>query len=165
MHQNKETQSLEKKILNYLEEHNTISLATVSEGKPHAASVFYVNVGFELFYVSNPESRHSRYLSSIPFVSGTIDEDYHNWLEIKGIQLEGKVSCIGGIMKNPGITKVYVSKFQNVKDFFTSPEKLGENIVKKVAGVKFYKIIPSRLLFIDNSLGFGHRKELILTDL
>lgn len=158
----KKKRELKERILKYLIEHNTISLATVSNAKPHAASVFYVNIGFELFYVSNPDSRHSTFLAATPDVSGTINEDYHNWLDIKGIQLEGKVSCVGSLVKNPRLVKAYVGKYPNVKDFFVSPRKLGAAVAKKVSTVRFFKITPSRIFFLDNSLGFGHREELIL---
>lgn len=165
MDKDKEASYLEERVLKYLEGHNTISLATVSEDRPHAASVFYVNIGFELFYVSDPKSRHSRSLAANPLMSGTINEDYFNWLEIKGIQIEGSVSCVGSIVGNPRIVKTYVAKFPNVKDFFIAPLKLGPEIVKKVSAVRFFKITPSRIFFLDNSMGFGHREELVLTDL
>ena len=45
----------------------------------------------------------------------------------------------------------------NVADFLVAPHKLGERIVEKVSKVKFYRITPIRLYFLDNSLGFGHR--------
>lgn len=152
---------LQERILKYLQEHNTISLATVAKRKPHAASVFYVNIGFELFYVSNPDSRHSTFLAATPAVAGTVNEDYDNWLDIKGIQLEGRVSCVGSLVKNPRLVKAYIGKYPNVKDFFVSPQKVGSGVAQKVSGVRFFKITPSRIFLLDNSLGFGHREELI----
>ena len=164
MGKERESTDLRERILKYLQNHNTISLATVSKGKPHAASVFYVNIGFKLFYVSNPDSRHSTFLTAIPNVSGTINEDYHNWLNIKGIQLEGTVSSLGSIVKNPRVVKAYVAKFPNVKDFFGAPQRLGPTVMQKVAGVRFFQISPSRIFMLDNSLGFGHREELVLVN-
>ena len=76
-------QDLEERILKYMAAHNTISLATATDGQPHAATVFYVSIGLELFFVSNPTSRHSVNLEQNPIVSGTINEDYSNWLKIK----------------------------------------------------------------------------------
>jgi len=150
-------------ILKYMEEHNTISLASEKDGIPHASTVFYVNVGFELYFLSSPTSRHGKNFSHNPRVSGTINEDYSNWLTIKGIQLAGVVENIGAILKNGRIAKAYVKKFPNVADFLISPQRLGQAIVQKVVKVKFYKIIPSRICFINNELGFGHRDELVLS--
>lgn len=153
-------EQLEQKILCYLEKCNTLSLATAMGGIPHAASVFYINIGFNLYFLSNPKSRHGENLTQNPKVSGTINEDYSNWLQIKGIQLEGRVECIGSIIAHPRIAKAYVKKFPNVTDFLMSPHKLGKEIVQKVSKVKFYQIRPVRIYFLDNSSAFGHREAL-----
>jgi len=153
-------QQLEQKICSYLEICNTISLATAAGGIPHAAAVFYVSIGFNLYFLSNPNSRHGENLTQNPMVSGTINEDYSNWLQIKGIQFEGRVECIGGILKHARIVKAYVKKFPNVADFLLSPHKLGKGIAQKVSKVKFYQIWPAKIYFLDNSSGFGHREEL-----
>jgi uncharacterized protein YhbP (UPF0306 family) len=155
-----QNRQLEQKIACYLESCNTISLATAVGGIPHAAAVFYVSIGFNLYFLSSPKSRHGDNLIQNPTVSGTINEDYSNWLQIKGIQLEGRVECIGGILKNARIVKAYVKKFPNVADFLISPHKLGKGIAQKVSSVKFYQIWPVKIYFLDNSLGFGHKEEL-----
>ncbi len=155
-------ETLEKIILEYLESHNTVSLATEKDGKPHAATVFYVNDGFDLFFLSSPTSRHGENFTLNPKVSGTINEDYSNWLTIKGIQLEGEVKEAGSIMKNSKLAKDYVKKYPSVADFLLSPQKLGQAIVKKIAGVRFYRLESSRIYFIDNEQGFGHREELLI---
>ena len=157
-----ERKELEKAILHYMESHNTVSLATERDGIPHAASVFFVNIGFDLYFFSSPTSRHGENFSYNPRISATINEDYSNWQSIKGIQLEGFVKNIGGILENVRISKEYVKKFHDVVDFLFSPQKLGQAIARKVAGVKFYKLEPSRIYLINNELGFGHRDELIL---
>ncbi len=159
-----QNQRLEQKIIRYLETCNTISLATTVRGVPHAASVFYVNIGFNLYFLSNPDSRHGENLTKNPRVSGTVNEDYSNWLQIKGIQLEGRVECIGGILKHGRIVKAYIKKFPNVSDFLIFPHNLSHEIARKVSKVKFYQIWPSKIYFLDNSIGFGHREELDINE-
>ena len=156
--------ALEQKIFHYLETHNTISLATAAGDVPHAASVFYVNIGFKLYFLSSPTSRHGEILTRNPRVSGTINEDYSDWLQIKGIQLEGRVNCIGGILKNTRIVRAYIKKFPDVADFLVSPHKLGTAIARKVSKVKFYEVIPFKIYFIENALDFGHRDELVISE-
>jgi len=156
-----EEKELKGLVLQYLENHNTVSLATQKEGLPHAASVFYVNIGFDLYFLSSPSSRHAQNFIHNPNVSATINEDYANWLLIKGIQLEGRVESLGGILKNRGTAKAYVEKFPNVADFIFSPKKLGQVVAQKVAKVEFYKLMPLKIYFINNELGFGHRDELV----
>lgn len=155
---------LKKTILEYMERHNTVSLATEKDGVPHAATVFYINIGLDLYFLSSSSSRHGENFSHNPQVSGTINEDYSNWLLIKGIQMEGRVEEVGSILKNGKLAKAYVKKFPAVTDFLLSPKKLGQAIVKKVAKVKFYKLTPARIFFIDNEISFGNRDELLLAE-
>ncbi len=156
-------EELKKTILAYLESHNTLSLATAKDGTPHSATVFYVNIGFDIYFLSSPTTRHGEYLEHNPRASATVDEDYSNWLLIKGIQMEGPVADVGGILENGRIALAYVKKFPTVKDFLFSPQKLGDLIVGKISGVGFYKFSPERIFFIDNEKGFGKREELVLT--
>ena len=129
---------------------------------PHAATLFYVNRGFEIFFVSSPASRHGLNVTQNSQVSVTIDEDYDRWRLIKGIQMEGRVTAVGGIWENGRLALSFVKKFPDVADFFSSPQRLGEKIFSKVEGVKFYELSPTRIYFIDNEHGFGHREELLL---
>lgn len=151
-------------ILKYLGSHNTLALATLHENAPHCAAVFYVNIGFKLYFVSSPTSRHGIDLSHLAHVSATINEDYALWRSIKGIQLEGTVRKMGGIWTNGRLAIAFTKKFPDVTDFFSSPRQLGKEIVAKVQGVEFYELSPSRLKYIDNELGFGHREELLLDE-
>jgi len=160
---NGKEKQLKKTILEYMKNHNTVSLATEKDGMPHAAAVFYVNIGFDLYFLSSPSSRHGENFSYNPRVSATVNKDYSNWLTIKGIQLEGLVENRGGILKNGRIAMAYVKKFPNVADFLLSPQRLGQAIVQKVAKVKFYKLTPSKIYFMNNELDFGHRDELSLS--
>lgn len=154
---------LEEEILAYLASHHTLSLATTRENIPHAASVFYVNEGFYLYFVSSPSSRHGMNLAQNPWVSATINEDYAHWQKIKGIQLEGKVRLLGGIWEKGRIGLLFVKKFPDVAQFFVDPRNLNKELFAKVEDVKFYEIIPSRISFIDNEKGFSHRETLELT--
>ena len=153
---------LEKIILKYLASHHALSLATEGAGLPHAAAVFYINIGIDIYFLSSPASRHGINFSQNPKVSATINEDYAHWRQIKGIQMEGTIASVGGILENGRIAIAFIKKFPDVADFFSSPKKLGEAIFRKVEGVKFYKLIPQRIFFINNEEGFGHRDELVI---
>ncbi len=157
-----EEAALKKRILQYLASHHTLSLATVHDGEPHSATVFYVNIGFKLYFLSSPASRHGINLSRLVQVSATINEDYATWRLIKGIQLEGTVTKMGGLWENGHLAIAFTKKFPDVAEFFSSPRQLGEKIMAKVKGVEFYELSPTRLFYIDNELGFGHREELLL---
>ncbi|MDF1591183.1 MAG: pyridoxamine 5'-phosphate oxidase family protein [Desulfobacterales bacterium] len=159
-----EKEELKKAVLEYLQHHHTVSLATESGGSPHAATVFYVSIGFDLYFLSSPTSRHGENLSQNPKVSATINEDHDKWQKIQGIQLEGRVENVGGILDNSRIARAFVKKYPDVADFLFSPRKLGQAIAQKVAGVRFYKIKPDRIFFISNAVDFGKREELTFSD-
>ena len=78
---------LRRDALAYLRAHNTVSLATNGADGPWAASVFYVNLGLGLYFLSEPTARHSRNVEANPLIGATINEDYKDWREIKGTQM------------------------------------------------------------------------------
>ncbi len=122
-----------------------------------SAAVFYVNEGFDLYFLSSPDSRHSLNLEAQPGVSATIQEDYKDWREIKGIQLEGEARRIQGAEQVSAMAR-YGLKYHFVKNLAQAPAELAAAMGK----INWYKVVPTRLYFIDNSLGLGHRDEVPL---
>lgn len=155
---------LEGRIKSYLEGHNAMSLSTLHQGQAHAASVFYVNTGFDLYFISSPSSRHGEDLASNARAAATINEDYRNWADIKGLQLSGKVSQLGRLADHSEIAAAFTQKFPDVGRFFRKPDEMSDAMTSKVAKVLCYRFRPSHIFYIDNSLGFGHREELVLSD-
>src|ERR671930_2620721 len=86
--------ALRSQVLDYLEHHQVMTLATVGPEGPWAAAVFYVHRGLTLYFLSSPGSRHGRNLSADPRAAATIQEDYRDWPDIKGIQLEGRAVAV-----------------------------------------------------------------------
>lgn len=155
-------ENLRETVLQYLAGCNALTLATRGSQGPWAASVFYFNQQLDLYFLSSPNSRHGQNLTDDPQVAATINLDYGSWLDIKGIQLEGRAEHLGGIAGNLKLARAYVKKFPEVKDFLLSPHKLGQAIASKVTRVHFYRIVPQRLYYLNNAEGFGHRLELPL---
>ena len=153
---------LGNRILAYLEAHNTLSLSTVLDGQPHSAAVFYVNQAFDLYFISSPSSRHGEGLAENCQASATINEDYDNWADIKGLQLSGDVIQFGQLSECVNIAESFTRKFPDVSHFFKDPAEMPDAVATKVAKVMFYRFRPSSIYYIDNSLGFGHREELDL---
>jgi len=149
--------SLQEKTLAYLREHNVMTLATSGPQGLWAAAVFYVNDGFTLYFLSAPASRHSLNVDAQPIVSAAIQEDYRDWRAIKGVQLEGEASRIEGAERAGAIAR-YGLKFPIVANVAQAPAE----IVKAMSRIAWYKVVPARLYFIDNSVGLGHRDEVPL---
>jgi hypothetical protein len=148
---------LAEAALAYLREHNVVTLATSGPQGLWAAAVFYVNDGFELYFLSAPTSRHSLNIGANPSIAATIQEDYRDWPAIKGIQLEGRADRITGIEQAAALGR-YQAKFPVIRNLAQAPAE----IARAMGRIGWYKITPDRLFLIDNSLGFGHRDEILL---
>lgn len=168
---------LAEQALAYLRSHNTTTIATVGPDGPWAAAVFYASVGFELYYLSAPDSRHSVNIQADPRVAVTINEDYRDWRQIKGIQMEGEVHLLGDEAELARATAVYVEKYPFTARYlklllspFASVVKYLDKVLERLpfapeinaSPAKFYKITPHQLFFIDNEHGLGKRREIPL---
>jgi uncharacterized protein YhbP (UPF0306 family) len=151
---------LKQQILDYLETHNTMTLATCSGDLPWAATVFYASNDLRLYFFSVPDSRHCQNLAANARVAVTIQEDYRDWRKIKGIQLEGTVIAVDGLVEKAKAMAVYARKYPEIIKLFTNPAS--GLFYQAFLKVKFYCIIPERLFFIDNEQGFGKRQELAI---
>ena len=90
----------------------------------------------------------------------TIQEDYKDWRQIKGVQLEGKVTLVDSVLEKAKALAVYARKYPAVIKLFTDPSS--GVFHKAFLKVKFYRVTPERVFFIDNAQGFGKRQELVL---
>ena len=140
--------------LNYLANHQVMTLATQGPLGVWAAAVFYVNDGFDLIFLSAGHTRHAQNLTAVPQVAATIQEDYRDWEMIQGIQLEGSVALLAGVSRETAISR-YQQKFPFLAN-------ANAQIQAALARVNWYLLKPERLYFIDNSLGLGHRDEIEL---
>lgn len=143
-------------VLEYLGAHHVMTLATHGGSGPWAAAVFYVNESFTLYWLSAPTSRHSLDLARNPKVAATVHEDYADWPQIKGVQIEGLAAEIGGDEAERA-RALYGGKYPVIGNLSqtTAP------IVAALAKASWYKLVPERVLFIDNSVAFGYREQLI----
>jgi uncharacterized protein len=151
---------LKQQVLSYLETHNTMTLGTCSGDVPWAATVFYASDELRLYFFSVPDSRHCQNLAANARVAVTVQEDYHDWQRIKGIQLEGTAILVDSIIEKAKALAVYAHKYPEVIKLFTNPAS--GMFYKAFLKVKFYCVVPQKLFFIDNEQGFGKRQELVI---
>ncbi len=152
-----------------------MTIATARGETPWAASVFYASDGFTLYFLSDPDSRHSEDIVENPVVAVTVNEDYHDWRKIKGIQMEGKAELVATEDEMTKAVAAYVEKYS----FTAAYLKLMSSPFPRIAGyldrllsrlplvpglpttfsARFYKLTPTRVRFIDNERSFGHHEE------
>ena len=137
-----------KEISEFIEKHNTLTLATVKNHDVCAAALFYVSVdnGTSLIFVSNPKSEHIKNLDYSQRCAATIQENNLDWENIKGIQIKGSIEIADDkYWENYLKTFEYISK--------------SETLAKAMKKVKLYKFDIDWARLIDNSKGFGNKKD------
>ena len=112
---------LRQQIVDYLHSHNTMTLATTQGDLPWAATVFFASEDLHLYFFSAPDSRHCQNLAANPRVAVTIQEDYRDWRKIKGIQLEGRVALVEGVLEKTKAMAIYATKYPKIIKLFTNP--------------------------------------------
>ena len=94
MSSNASTTEVPPDVLDYLQSHNTLTLATASTtGLPHAATEVYVNDGLVLYFCTNPDTTTARQIEQNPAVSFTVDDYNPDWSKTKGIQGSGEAQA------------------------------------------------------------------------
>lgn len=144
-------------VAQYLQRHHVMTLATCGAGGPWAAAVFYVSVGPVLYFLSSPTSRHCRDLAANPRCAATVQQDTGEWQRIQGVQLEGLAVELPGDEERLARLH-YARKFPLVGQ----PEHAPAPIAAALAKVRWYRLQPTQLHFIDNSRGFGQREAVAL---
>lgn len=142
-----------KQALNYISNHQVLTLATSGPDGVWAAAVFYVNDTFDFYFLSAGHTRHARHVARNPRVAATIQEDYAGWEEIKGIQMEGSVFLLSGVEESAAIA-LYRQKYRFLAEANAEMEAALDQ-------VNWYHLLPERLYFIDNSRGLGHREQVL----
>src|SRR4051794_34476480 len=102
---------LQALALDYLRQRHTVSLATQGAAGLWATTVFYANLGFTLYFLSEPKTLHVQNILSMPQIAATINEDYQDWQQIKGIQLAGMCEEATSSSESRDALEAYVEKY------------------------------------------------------
>ena len=177
-----ESKKLKEVVLEYLNKHNTMTLATAHDNIPWAAAVYYANDGIILYFISNPDTcRHCQNIARNPRIAITINEDYplknlNDWKKVKGIQIEGIAEMLTAEEEISRAVMVYAREYPftsvYLKLMFPFPRVMA--LLDKLAGKlkfipdfaaspgnRFYKVTPDRVWFVDNETSFERRQEVV----
>lgn len=149
---------LRAEILAFLDAHTVMSLATAGAEGGHASSLMYARDGFALYWVSDPDCRHSRELEANPQVAATIAPDYDDFQKIRGLQIHGPACRLRGPAARANAIAKLAMRYSFLKQFLSGPAEL----VRQMRDAVAYRLEPQRITLIDNSKGFGHRDVLEL---
>lgn len=147
------------RVLHYLDDHTTLSLATTGPAGLWAAAVLYVRDGLDLYFTSVPTTRHGVNLAEDPHAVGTISDECRAFTEMKGLQIEGEVTQVDDVDERTRVVTAYLRQFP-----FATGLWPGESDPVKIAAAPgvhaFYRLRPSRVLFTDMEHHPQGREEL-----
>ena len=127
-----------------------MTLATSgADGSPHAASVYFAaDQNLRLYFFSDPASLHGRHLPENPYAAGAIYPECHDWRDIRGLQLHGRVYPVLPGPEWDAAWELYAAKFPFVSELRSEVEKNS-----------LYAFVPGWVRLVDNRRGFGFKQE------
>jgi uncharacterized protein YhbP (UPF0306 family) len=146
--------AIRRDIAEFLASEQTLSLATVDDsGQVHAANLWYAQDDRgRLYFISHPDSAHSRHLARNPRVAATIHFATARAGEIHGVQLRGRCDLLGELAQELRARSLFAARFPQVL--------LSPDAAQRLKSERFYRITPLWLRWIDNRRGFGFKVEL-----
>lgn len=80
--------AMHSRIVGLMKRHNVMTIATVrKDGYPQATTVTYVNDGLNIYFGCERTAQKVKNIRRCAKVSLTIDRDYRNWNQIKGLSM------------------------------------------------------------------------------
>lgn len=155
------TDPVPARIRDFIQSHFTLTLATAADDLPWAAGLYYVaDEDLNLYFISDPGTRHVRDALRSGCVAVTIHDADLPWTEIRGVQMEARLEPVAAA-ERAGVERRYLERFPDVATIIRSPADATQSrIAEKFRGSAFYRIIPGRLRYIDNTRGFGKPEQI-----
>ena len=126
-------------VLDYLRDHETLTLATTTRtGVPRAATLTYASDGVTLYVWVHPETTTARNIQQNPIVSFAIDEYSADWRKTKGIQAMAEAEVILRPEELTRAVELFAKKFPSLER-------------GQPANVSFFRLTPSDVQFIDGT--------------
>jgi len=140
----------QEKFQRFLAQRISMSVATTSPtGSPRVADVYFVSdADLNLYFYSDPASRHSRNIQRDPRVAVTMRIESMDWHEIQGLQVDG----IAEVMDEP-------QAHNRAWDLMCKKFPFYRSFTDAVASLKMYRVTPKRIRWIDNSVSFGSKED------
>ncbi len=140
-------EGLKRKILELLDRHRILSLATLRpDGWPQATTVGYANDGLTLYFLCGAASQKAHNLAKDPRVSLTIDHDAPDPMAITGLSMAAEAAPVDDPAE---IEKFMVMLKKKYPEYAAMP-------APDMSGIRVYRLIPKVISVLDYTRGFGH---------
>lgn len=149
---------LAARVISFLDEHHVMSLATWGGEAVHAANLFYARDHFTLFWVSDPDARHSQDIEFCARVAATIAADTDDFKAVRGLQIHGSAQRVSNAGRRVELLRLMAVRYAFLRKIEDAPQAL------KVAfgRAQVYQLSPTEIVLIDNTKGFSHKETLKL---
>jgi nitroimidazol reductase NimA-like FMN-containing flavoprotein (pyridoxamine 5'-phosphate oxidase superfamily) len=142
-------EAIRQKILNLLDQHRIMSLATLRpDGWPQATTVGYANEGLSLYFLCGPESQKASNLARDNRVSLTIDHDTPQVMEITGLSMAARAELVMDTNEAEKALRLLMLKYPEQKSLPLA--------MPSPADVRIFRVTPYVISVLDYSKGFGH---------
>jgi nitroimidazol reductase NimA-like FMN-containing flavoprotein (pyridoxamine 5'-phosphate oxidase superfamily) len=143
-------QELKNKILNLLDQHRIMTIATLRrDGWPQATTVGYVNEGLTLYFLCGPDSQKAQNLARDDRVSLTIDEDTSDLMAITGLSMAGHAKVVDDPAEAEKVLRMLPLRYP--KQDLPMPMPM-----PKPEEIRLFRIAPTVISVLDYTKGFGH---------
>lgn len=130
-------------VLDYLQRHQTMTLATASPaGVPRASTFLYVSDGPTLYFWTRATTITARQIGQNPIVAFTIDHYTEDLNQTQGVQGIGECSVLLTGEQIARVADLFGQKFPSLSPGSTM-------------SISFFRITPTELQFIDNTGSAG----------
>jgi uncharacterized protein len=154
--ENPESDHLAARIAIFLDAHHVMSLATCGPQGSHAANLFYARDGLSLLWVSDRRSTHSANIGLNSQVSATIAPDYGDFDEICGVQIFGTAHQLDAAERYSA-RELLATRYPTLQRLSDWPM-----IEHAYSSAEAHRLVPNRIIMIDNRRGFAHKETLDL---
>ena len=130
-------------VLDYLQRHQTLTLATASPaGVPRASTFLYVSDGATLYFWARATTITARQIEQNPIVAFTIDHYTEDLNQTQGVQGIGECSVLLSGEQIAKVADLFGQKFPSLSPGSTM-------------SISFFRVTPTELQFIDNTGSAG----------
>ncbi len=144
-------EALRNKILNLLDEHRIMSVATLRpDGWPQVTTVGYVHDGLTLYFLCGLDSQKAQNLAHDNRVSLTIDHDTADLMAISGLSMAAHAEPV---LDRDEAQKVLGLLAQAYPEQDTSKLEIE---MPTPDDVRIFRVTPTVISVLDYSKGFGH---------
>lgn len=140
--------SMQEFILDLIDNGKDLTLATIRpDGYPQATTVSYANDGMTIYVGIGKDSQKANNIRRCNKVSLTINSDYQDWNQIKGLSMGALAEIMSSPEEIKHATDCMIKRFPQVADFVKSPQ---------AADFALLRITPQVISVLNYEKGFGH---------